>query len=193
MLKQTSIIIGVMLVFVLLGILYFSAKVSITNDEAKLRINAKKQTQVCAIVFDDMWKIIKKKAQIPEHYKNDFKEIILADNQAYGKDGIHVGGMLNTIQKVNPDFDSHMYDDLMQTIESEMKRFEREQKTLVAISEQHEILISTFPGTLFLSDAQPIEIKLITSGKTKNVYETGEDNDTDIFENKEIKVDSLKK
>lgn len=193
MLKQTSIIIGVMLVFVLLGILYFSAKVSITNDEAKLRINAKKQTQVCAIVFDDMWKIIKKKAQIPEHYKNDFKEIILADNQAYGKDGIHVGGMLNTIQKVNPDFDSHMYDDLMQTIESEMKRFEREQKTLVAISEQHEILISTFPGTLFLSDAQPIEIKLITLGKTKNVYETGEDNDTDIFENKEIKVDSLKK
>lgn len=182
MTKQTGIILGIVVLVVLLGIFYFSAKVSYGNDEATLRIQIKKQTEVCSIVFDDMWKIIKKKAQVPEKYKDDFKEIILADNQAYGKDGIQVGGIFNTIQKVNPSFTKEMYVDLMQTIESEMKRFEAEQKKLISLSEQHEILITTFPGTLYLSGIQPIEIKLITSGKTKEVYETGEDNDTDVFD-----------
>ncbi len=196
MTKQTGIILGVLLAVAIAVFWYISTMVGIRNQEATLRVQIDKQTSKASIVFDDMWKIIKKKAQVPEHYKDDFKEIILADNTAYGKDGIQMGGFMNTIQKTNPKFDSHMYDDLMQTIESQMVRFEVEQKSLIALSEQHEILRTTFPGTWFLSGVQPITIKLVTSGKTKNAYETGEDNDTDVFDKPKedsVKVDSTKK
>ncbi len=182
----------VILVLLLLAIIFhFAAKVSYSNDETKLRIRAKKQSEVCEIVYDDMWKIVKKKAQIPEKYKEDLKEVILTDNQAYGKDGIKIGGAFNTIQKVNPNFTPEMYRELMQTIESEMKRFEREQKTLISISEEHDVLISTFPGTYFLPNVQPLDIKIITSSKTKEVFQSGEDNNVDVFETSKQK-DSLK-
>ncbi len=180
--KELGLILGIVVILAFVAIIYFSGKISYTNDEAELRIEIKNQTRVCSIVFDDMWKIIKREAQIPEKYKDDFKEIILADNQAYGKDGIQIGGMFNTIQKVNPTFTTEMYKDLMRLVESEMKRFENEQKSLIALSERHEILIKTFPGNVYLSDIQPIEIKLITSSKTKKAYDAGEDDDVDLFD-----------
>lgn len=191
MTQKLGIIIGAVLLISILCFTYISMSISYKNEEATLRVEIKKQTQTCTIVFDDMWKIIKKKAQVPEHYKDDFKDLILSDNTTtYGDNGLQIGGFMNMIQKTNPKFDNDMYKDLIQTIESEMKRFEMEQKTLIALSEQHEILLVTFPGTWFLSGIQPVEIKLITSGKTKNSYDTGEDNDTDVFGDK---PDSTKK
>ncbi len=185
MTKQTGIILGILIFLAISTFLYISSMIGIKNEEATLRVQIKKQTEVCSIRFDDMWKIIKKKAQIPEHYKDDFKDLILADNTTtYGENGLQIGGMMNMIQKTNPTFSPDMYKDLMQTIETEMKSFESEQKSLIALSEQHEILLTTFPGTMFLSGIQPIEIKLVTSGKTKKAYETGEDNDTDVFDEK---------
>jgi hypothetical protein len=181
--KNNLTAIVIIALIVISAVFLYAAKISYSNDEVKLRIRAKKQEDVCRIVYDDMWKIIKKKAQIPEKYKDDFKEVILTDNQAYGKDGIKLGGAFNTIQKINPKFTPEMYQELMMTIESETKRFEREQKTLISISEEHEVLISTFPGNFFLS-VQPLNIKLVTSSKTKDVFESGEDNDTDIFNSK---------
>lgn len=196
MTKQAGIILGIVVALGIALFWFFSTMIGLKNEEATLRVRIKKQTEVCSIRFDDMWKIIKKKASVPEHYKNDFKDLILADNTTtYGDKGLQINGFMSTIQKTNPTFTPEMYKELMQTIEGEMKSFEIEQKNLIALSEQHEILITTFPGTLFLSGIQPIEIKLVTSGKTKKAYETGEDNDTDVFgdEDKKVETDTTKK
>lgn len=195
MTKNTGIIIGLIVTFAILAIVYFTVKVNIISKEKTLRIRTEKQEKVASIVFDDMWKIIKKQAKVPEHFKNDFKDLIVADNTTtYGDKGLQINGFMSTIQKTNPAFTPDMYNKLMQTIESEMKRFEREQTALIALSEAHDELLVTPLGEWFLDGIQPVEYKLITSGKTKEAYQTGEDNDTDVFDDEKTSpVDSSKK
>ena len=194
MTKNTGIIIGIVVLFLISGGIYLFLKMNIISKEKSLRIMTEKQEKVAGIVFDDMWKIIKKQAKVPEHFKNDYKELILADNTTtYGDKGLQINGFMSTIQKTNPTFTPDMYNKLMQTIESEMKRFEREQKTLIALSEQHDLLLVSPLGSWFLEGIQPVGITLITSGKTKEAYKTGEDNDTDVFDDeKKTPVDSIK-
>jgi len=38
----------------------------------------------------------------------------------------------------------------------------------------------TFPGSLFCSNKEKIDIHLVTSSKTKEVFKTGEENDIDL-------------
>ncbi len=195
---KQGIYIGLAVLVAILIFVYVSMSISYKNEEATLRINIDKQTQVNEVRFDNTWKIIKEKGQVAEKYKDAFKDIYVSIMQGrYGEDGRQEGGFMNMLQENNPNFDNSLYKDLMQTIEAERKGFEREQKTLIALSEQHTILIKTFPGSYFLSDIQPIEIKLVTSGKTKKSFETGEENDVDVFdkpkEDTSAKADTTKK
>jgi hypothetical protein len=181
--KTLGIVIGLALLFGIVGFSYFSMMMNYRNEEAVLRVQIDKQTQVDQIRFDNTWKIIKDKAQVADKYKDAFKDIYTSIMTGrYGANGRQEGGFMNILQESNPKFDESMYHELMTTIESERKGFERDQKTLIALSEQHEILIKTFPSSFFLSDVQPIEIKLVTSTKTNKAFDTGVDDDVDVFD-----------
>ncbi len=173
-----GLILGIIGVLVILVFMYISTSIGYKNDEVKLREQIEAQTHVNEVRFDNTWKIVKDKGKVADKYKDAFKDIYVSImTSRYGEKGRTEGGFMNILQESNPNFDNSMYKDLMNTIEAERKGFEREQKTLIALSQQHNILIKTFPGSWFLSDIKPIEIKLVTSGKTKKTFETGEDNE----------------
>ena len=186
---MSKVALGVLAGFVVLvGVLaftYFSMKVKYINQEVDLRENIASQTTKNKNRFDAQFKIILGKAQVSEKYADQFKEIYIGIMTAkYGENGKQEGGMMNVIRESNPTFDNSMLKDLMETIEVQKLSFEREQNTLIALGQEHNKLLHKFPSSFFLSDVKPIDIVIVTSSKTKNAFETGEDNDTDIFEKK---------
>lgn len=166
-----------LLIFLISG--YVSTSISYKNREATLRELYSGKVKNQANVFDAMWKIIAKKAQLTENYKQGFAETLtnMVDSR-YSKGD---GSLMKWVQEQNPTLPPALYIDLANTIESQSMGFVNEQKELIDIANQYNILIAKFPGSWFLSDRQRIDVKLITSSKTESVQASGKDNDVDLF------------
>ena len=154
--------------------------VSSSNQEIKLRSRITAQKEVCEAFYDKLWKIISQKAQVAEKYKEAFKEIYpsLIEGR-YGND--KGGSLMKWIQESNPAFDVSLYKDLMQSIEAERTGFFMEQKILVDLNNEHRIVRATFPGSVFIGSRPDIQIKIVSSSVTKNVMETGMEENVDVF------------
>lgn len=132
-------------------------------------------------VFDSMWKILKQQAGVTEQYKNAFREIypaIIAGRYQGNGDG----SLMKMVQESNPQFDTKMYERLMESIESQRIRFENKQRVVIDIEREHNTFIQQFPNSLFLGSIAPIKFVPVTSGRAKEAIETGEDNDVDLFD-----------
>jgi len=162
-------------------VIVFSMMVSTTNKEVDLTNNFKAQTTVCEGFYDKMWKILKQQAQITDKYATDFSKVYKGIMDGRYSSG---GGLMKWVQERNPKFDSSMYKKLMVSVEAQREGFFREQKKLVDLQLSHDNLRMKFPSRLFVGGAKPLEVKLITSAKTKQVFETGEENDIDLFDKK---------
>jgi hypothetical protein len=115
--------------------------------------------------------------------KEAFKEIYPALIEGrYSSDSD--GSLMKWIQESNPTFDiasaANLYDELVVVIESNRKEFFIEQQKLIDLKRENDVLLNTFPGTWFL-DSDPIEITIIESEYTKEVFATGEENDIKIY------------
>ncbi|NQV88770.1 MAG: hypothetical protein HQ488_00405 [Parcubacteria group bacterium] len=156
--------------------------VSYKNSEVGLRNTAAAQQEKLTVVYDATWKIIQQKAGVSAQYADNFKEIYPALME--GRYGDSRGGaMMSWITESNPDFDTSLYADLMRSIESERTKFAREQSRLIDIKREHDDLRLKIPSSLFVGGKPELEIQLVTSGRTKEVFSTGEENDIDLFGN----------
>jgi hypothetical protein len=86
------------------------------------------------------------------------------------------------ITEANPNFDASMYKKLMVSIEAQREGFFREQKKLVDLKLSHDNLRKKFPSKMFVGSEPELELKLITDSRTKDVMESGEDNDIELFD-----------
>lgn len=157
--------------------------IGLSNREKVLFLRGKAQQENCQIIFDNTWKTIQTEAQVTDQYKEGFKEIYVGIMDArYGNDG-NAGKetLMKWIQESNPTFDPSLFNRLMNTIEGSRENFTTEQKKLIDIDRQHKQLKITFPNSLILGSRPDLDIKLVTSGKTKKAYETGEENDINPF------------
>jgi len=86
--------------------------------------------------------------QIPTMYKDDFKEVILADMEGrYGKDGSKA--TFNWIKERNLDFNSAMYTKLQNMIEAGRAEFAHEQKLLIDKKRAYKMKLDSLPGEFF--------------------------------------------
>jgi hypothetical protein len=85
------------------------------------------------------------------------------------------------IVEANPEFDSSLYKDVMDAIEQQRTIFRNVQEVMIDKIREHETLCKTYPGKWFISDTSPIDYKIISSGRSKVVMESGEDNDIDLY------------
>ena len=157
------------------GSMYFSYN----NQEISLRKQAEAQRGKVEGVFDTMWKTISQQAQVSNEYKDAFKEIypdLIAGRYSQGD-----GSFMKWIQEANPEFDTSLYKQLMQTIEVQRLQFQKSQERMLDLIREHETLCETYPGTWFVKNKAPIEYTIISSTKTKLTMETGVDDDVDIF------------
>ena len=153
---------------------------SYNNKEIALRAKAEAQVGKIEGVHDKMWKVIQQKAQVTTEYKDAFAEIypeIISGR--YSGDGD--GSLMKWVTESNPNFDTSLYADLMQSIEILRSEFQRNQETMLDIVREHNVLINIFPNRLFITNKTPINYTVISSTKSKVVMETGIDDDVKMF------------
>ena len=152
---------------------------SYNNEEVALRTQAEAQRGKVEGVYDAMWKIISQKAQVSSEYKNAFAEIypdIIAGRYSDGG-----GSLMKWIQESNPQFDTSLYKDLMQSIEVQRIAFQKSQERMLDIIREHSTLCATYPSKWFISNTSPIDYTVISSSRSKMTMETGIDDDVDLF------------
>jgi hypothetical protein len=152
-----------------------------SNSEVRLKNQAGAQEQICKNNFDNMFKTIAQTAQVSEQYKESFKEIYLPLIEGRYKDN---NLLMKWVTESNPNFDTKLYDKLVDVIESKRNGFELQQNKLVSIVQEHNNLLETMPSSWFVGGRPHLNVTYITSAKTKEVYRTGEDNDIDLFPKK---------
>lgn len=176
---QKIVWIGVACIVGVAVLLWISIYFSYNNKEINLRQQTEAQRGKIEANYDKMWKIISQKAQVSNEYKEAFKEIypeLIAGR--YSDDN---GLLMKWIQESNPNFDTSLYKDLMQSIEIERTSFFKTQEKMLDLIREHQVLISTYPGKWFISNKTPIEYEVISSTNTKMVMETGLEDDIDLF------------
>jgi hypothetical protein len=151
--------------------------------------------------YDKFWKTVSETAQVPDRYKDDFKDVLLSATEARyeGKDP-----MMNWIQEQNPALDATLYAQVQRVIETGRQDFTVSQTTLVDRQRKYDESLSVFPNSLFASwvgfpselcspgtctEYQPqedidhdglitvMDYRIVTSAKTKNTFATGEENE----------------
>ena len=168
----TAIIITVsVLLLIVLIYLFFHYN----NLEISLRKEAEAQENDISTVHDTMWKIIKEKAGVAEKYRDTFEKIYpeLISGR-YSNDGRNT---MKWIEESNPDFDTSLYDSLMDSISKQRTIFQRAQKRMLDIVREHNTLIRRMPDRFFITDKSPIDYVPITSDKTYDVMQTRVDNE----------------
>lgn len=150
------------------------------NQEIRLRTEVEAQRGKVEGVHDKMWKVIQQKAQVTDEYKDAFSEIYPAIMEGRYS-GTNDGSLMKWVTEQNPNFDTSLYKDLMQSIEILRTEFQHNQEKMLDLIREHTALCTTYPSTWFIKNTTPIEYTVISSTKTKEVMKTGTDDNIDIF------------
>ena len=175
--KGLLIVLGLVAILGVTTLLY---GVSTSNQEIGLRNLGTAQQETCEAYFDKMWKVLQQQAGVATQYKDAFADIYpkLMD----GRYGTEKGGtLMKWIQESNPDFDVTLYAKLSNSIEAQREGFFNEQKKMISINQQHTDLLTKFPTSMFVGSREVLDYTIVKSFKTKKVYESGEENDIDLF------------
>lgn len=167
------IILGVVLL--LLMVMYFHYN----NREIALRKEAEAQQGKIESVYDTMWKTLKQEAGVTDQYRKTFEEIypkLIAGR--YSQEG---GELMKFIQESNPDFDTRLYDKLMQSIEAQRAYFASSQQRMLDIIRERETLLEQMPSCWFISNKSKIEYEVISSTASKDTMVSRREDDVELF------------
>ena len=174
------ILISALVIAIISAVSIISCYFSYNNSEIRLRAQAEAQRGKIEGVHDKMWKVISQKAQITTEYKDAFAKIypdIISGRYSGNGDG----SLMKWVTEQNPNFDTSLYKDLMQSIEILRTEFQKAQERMLDIIREHTTLCTTYPGRWFISNTATIEYTIISSTKSKTVVETGIDDDVKLF------------
>ncbi len=149
------------------------------NVEVSLRKESEAQSKKIESVYDTMWKIIKQKAEVSDKYEKAFREIY--PELIAGRYSADDKNMMKWIQEQNPEFNTHLYADLMQAIEIYRVQFQKAQERMADIIREHSTLLESIPSKWFLGGRQPLEYEMISSTRSKTVMQTRLDDNVDVF------------
>ncbi len=172
-------LISVFLVIVVIAIAIFTMSVSYSNSEIRLRnlINAKMKDNQSE--YDNMWKKISQVAQVAQQDRKTLGDIFVGYANARSGDSKDV--VFNWIKESVPNVSSENYRQLQNIITGSRDAWTTRQKELLDLKREHDNLLTLFPSSIFLAGRQPIAIVIITSGRTEKAFETGKDDDVNIF------------
>lgn len=172
-------LIGVLLVC---AVIMFSYVIGTLNREATVRVQFEAQQKVNESSFDKTWKIIKQQSGVANTERDSFRqtytEIMTATKGVAGN-----GQLASFFTQAKVDISPQLFSQLMTTIESQRESFHRDQQKLLQIQAEHDKCFEVQPSGMILSmfgRQNNLKAKLVTSSKTNEAFETGEDNDTDL-------------
>ena len=168
------IIVAAVAILLVLLIMFFTYN----NKEIYLRKEADAQRKKIESTHDKMWKVIKQKAEVSDKYRETFERVypeIIAGRYSDGSSA------MKWIQEANPNFDTSLYNDLMQAIEIQRTHLHNAQTRMLDVIRERASLIERYPSRWFITNKSEIEYEVISSTKTHNVVETRVDDDVDVF------------
>lgn len=148
--------------------------VQLINTEIRLRNLVLAQQKVCQADFDKMWKVIKQITHVSDKYIDTFKEIY--PKLIEGRYQQNSKALAKFIGEMNPEFDTSLMAQLNNAIEANREMFFAHQQLLIAQNNEHTTFIQSFPACILLPAAAPVEITVITSDYTQEVYRSGREN-----------------
>jgi hypothetical protein len=189
----TAGVVGLWLVFSTIG-WYNDAVILEESTQAQYRNNQNE--------YDAFWKKVKEVAQVPEHYKDDFKEVLVSETEAkFGEGGSNALFQWFTDRKI--DFDAAQYQKIQTVIESGRNDFKRAQTELLDKQRKYKTHLKKVKGKVFAGIlgmpntvtgelAPPkdldgdgtltvLDYPIVTSKKTLSAFASGEDEPLDIF------------
>ena len=168
------IIVAAVAILLVLLIMFFTYN----NTEIYLRKEADAQRKKIESTHDKMWKVIKQKAEVSDKYRETFERVypeIIAGRYSDGSSA------MKWIQEANPNFDTSLYNDLMQAIEIQRTHLHNAQTRMLDVIRERASLIESYPSRWFITNKSEIEYEVISSTKTHNAVETRVDDDVDVF------------
>jgi len=175
--KAAFLGLGLIGVVFALGLWVVFHGLSVIRTDNGIRNQFKANTQKVTLVHDEMWKDISQKTQLSDEYKG---MVIAAVNAvAQGRQG---GSLFKSIQEAAPttNIDTSIIKEIMATVEGKRHELTEIQNTLLQLQKEDNDLRSDPINGLFLSGREELEVKLITSSRTRNAQETGVDDDVSL-------------
>ena len=156
---------------------WFMMDQSYNNEEKTLRNKAEAEIGVLEASVDNCWKKIAQVSKASEKYEKAFKESYAEIFSArYEGDN----PLMNWIKEDNPKLDSSIYKKIQDIIDSERDHLLAQQTTVLDVIREHKTLCETWPGNWFIKNKTPIEFKVISSTRTKEIMKTGLDDNIDF-------------
>ena len=170
-------LIGFLIVVVLGGVCIFSKGVSVYNTHIDLKNQIEAKQKANEAIFDNTWKKINQTVQVSDKYKDGLKEVLLAYTSGRSKGDSQL--LMDWTKEAVPTFDSSIYKQINNVITSSRDDFTKNQEILIDLSRQHQQFIQKFPNNVFCAilGIKEIEIKVVTSSKTEEAFNTGKEND----------------
>ena len=168
------IIVAAVAILLILLIMFFTYN----NKEIYLRKEADAQRKKIESTHDKMWKVIKQKAEVSDKYRETFERVypeIIAGRYSEGSSA------MKWIQEANPNFDTSLYNDLMQAIEIQRTHLHNAQTRMLDVIRERASLIESYPSRWFITNKSEIEYEVISSTNTREAVATHTDDNIDLF------------
>lgn len=159
-------------VFAVIGVSYVTAVNYGASVESQLKAARDNNKNILA----QYEQTIMEASQVPEMYKNDFKEVLTGALQSrYGEGGSKA--VFQFIQEHGVNFDSSMYTKIQQLVESGRKNFEVNQTKMIDIRRGYEAQLNYFWRGMWLHLAGYPKIDLnqyqpVITNRVESTFET---------------------
>jgi len=162
------------------GLMVIGSVISTSNQEVSLRTTIETKQRDNTSELDNAIKKISQSAQVTTAQKEALKEIIVGNSQARNTKG---GSLATFVTEAVPNVDTSTFNNLMNIITSSRDAWTMRQKELLDLSREHTTLLRRFPSGVILSilGRKEIPVTIVTSTRTEKAFETGKDDDVNVF------------
>ena len=178
--KSTMItILSVVAILLFVVVIPFSSYVSANNYGATIESSIKAAWKNNKNILAQYQQKVLEAAQVPEMYKNDYKEVIAADvTGRYGPSGSQA--TMQWLKERNVNFDTATYRQLQQIIEAGRNEFKTSQTKLLELKRQYETAQGYFWRGMWLRIAGFPKIDLdqfdiVTTDRTEEAFKNGKE------------------
>lgn len=173
-------LIGILAFLVVVGFSVVGTGINLYNQEVQLRNQIVAKQEENKSNFDNMWKKIKQSTNVSDKYKDGLKEVLAAYTDGRKKESSQL--LMDWTKEAIPTFDSSIYKQLNNIIVSSRDDFTLNQKELIDLNRQHDVLLDKFPNNIYyrIMGINKINITVVTSTKTDKAFEVGKDDDVEL-------------